>query len=344
MPSTTTAADTTPSSLFQIEQLNETNWVPWKRRVTAIFCEHGLLQIVEGTDKKPVAADPKMPTNDEKKKIERWEELEGKAQTQIELTLSDSQMVHIAGAKTAADMWLQLKQVKERGGKLGILLLRRRLYRTIADDATDIAVHVTEMRRIQEELAILGSLVSDEDFQLLIISSLPESWDNFTSAYLGASSNTTSISSHEFISLVLEKHRCRQEKTGDGSSAMYGHAEQRSNARGERKKIECYNCHKMGHIAADCWSKGGGKEGKGPGRRGKGEKANKANNVATEFVETAYAAAINTAYLYSWLADSGTTSHICNDRNTFIELRAMKIPVEGVGVMPLHALNAEQSC
>lgn len=331
MPSTTTAADTTPSSLFRIEQLNETNWVPWKRRVTAIFRERGLLQIVEGTDKKPVAADPKTPTNDEKKKIERWEELEGKAQTQIELTLSDSQMVHIAGAKTAADMWLQLKQVKERGGKLGILSLRRRLYRTIADDATDIAVHITEMRRIREELAIL--------ILLLIISSLPESWDNFTSAYLGASSNRTSISSHEFISLVLEEHRRRQEKTGDGNSAMYGHAEQRSNARGERKKIECYNCHKMGHIAADCWSKGGGKEGKGPGRRGKGEKANKANDVGTEFVETAYAAAINAAYLYSWLADSGTTSHICNDRNAFIELRAMKIPVEGVGVTPLHALG-----
>jgi hypothetical protein len=47
-----------------------------------------------------------------------------------------------------------------------------------------IAVHVTELRRIQEELAIPGSLVSDEDFLLLIISSLPKSWDNFTSAYL----------------------------------------------------------------------------------------------------------------------------------------------------------------
>ncbi|KAF7341435.1 hypothetical protein MVEN_01880600 [Mycena venus] len=116
--STTTTAEATPSSLFRIEQLNETNWVPWKRRVTAIFRERALLKIIEGTTLKPVTADPDKPTADEKKQIERWEELDGKAQTQIELTLSDSQMVHIAGAKTAAEMWTQLKQVKERGGKL----------------------------------------------------------------------------------------------------------------------------------------------------------------------------------------------------------------------------------
>ncbi|PBK59422.1 hypothetical protein ARMSODRAFT_854691, partial [Armillaria solidipes] len=50
-----------------------------------------------------------------------WEEGDGRAQTQIELTLSDSQMIHIAGAKTSAEMWMQLKLVKEARGKLGIL-------------------------------------------------------------------------------------------------------------------------------------------------------------------------------------------------------------------------------
>ncbi|KAF8167009.1 hypothetical protein K438DRAFT_1616246, partial [Mycena galopus ATCC 62051] len=76
------------------------NWVPWKHRVTAIFCER---------------ADPDNPMAVNFSDGKRWEELDGKGQTQIELTLSDSQIVHIAGAKTAAEMWKQLKQVKERG-------------------------------------------------------------------------------------------------------------------------------------------------------------------------------------------------------------------------------------
>ncbi|PBK88661.1 hypothetical protein ARMGADRAFT_894683, partial [Armillaria gallica] len=51
----------------------------------------------------------------------KWEKLDGKVQTQIKLTLSDSQMIHIMGTITAADMWKQLKLVKEARGKLGIL-------------------------------------------------------------------------------------------------------------------------------------------------------------------------------------------------------------------------------
>ncbi|KAK0232761.1 hypothetical protein IW262DRAFT_1422633, partial [Armillaria fumosa] len=100
-----TASDSIPSSLFRIELLREDNWVPWKRRVTAILRERGLLKYAEG----------------EMKGMQTWDETDGKAQTQIELTLSDSQMIHIAGATTAADMWKQLKLVKEARGKLGIL-------------------------------------------------------------------------------------------------------------------------------------------------------------------------------------------------------------------------------
>jgi hypothetical protein len=56
-------------------------------------------------------------------------------------------------------------------------------------------------------------------------------------------------------------------------------------------------------------------------------------------VETAYVAKFNNISLYSWLADSGTTSHICNNRTVLLEMRAMDVPVEGVGETPLHALG-----
>ncbi len=76
------------------------------------------------------------PTADETKEIEKWETADFKAQTQIELNLSDSQMIHIAGATTAAEMWDQLKTVKESTGQLGIMSYQRSLYRCIADEST----------------------------------------------------------------------------------------------------------------------------------------------------------------------------------------------------------------
>ena len=40
--------------------------------------------------------------------------------------------------------------------------------------------------------------------------------------------------------------------------------------KGKKCNVECYNCHKRGHIKADCWAKGGCKEGQGPWKKGSG--------------------------------------------------------------------------
>jgi hypothetical protein len=41
--------------------------------------------------------------------------------------------------------------------------------------------------------------------------------------------------------------------------------------KGKKRDVECFNCHKRGHMRADCWAKGGGKEGQGP-RKNQGSK------------------------------------------------------------------------
>ena len=42
-----------------------------------------------------------------------------------------------------------------------------------------------------------------------------------------------------------------------------------SNESKRLKKVKCYNCKNFGHIAKECWAKGGGAEGKGPKGKGK---------------------------------------------------------------------------
>jgi hypothetical protein len=93
-------------------------------------------------------------------------------------------MIHIVGAQSASDMWKQLTLVKESRGKLGILATRRALYHSIAEEGFDLLEHISKLRKLQEELHLRGSLVSDEDFAMILILSLPESWDLYTSAYL----------------------------------------------------------------------------------------------------------------------------------------------------------------
>jgi len=71
-------------------------------------------------------------------------------------------------------------------------------------------------------------------------------------------------SPHIRVCNAYDKHLLRQETSGNGQDELFAALTQKSKS---KKDIECYNCWKKGHIKADCWVKGGGKEGQGPRRR-----------------------------------------------------------------------------
>ena len=289
------------SGSYRIELLNEDNYIPWKRRVIAILRDRDLLGHVDGTTTKPEPATAGSPTAAEKKAIEDWEKNDGKAQSVIELSLGNEQMTHISQANTAKEMWEQIRTVKEARGDLGAIAYRRRLYRTVADETTDIPTHIKTLREIQSMLISMGEKIEDKEFITILISSLPETWDQFTSSYLGArnaarigSTNTTgtttttspspstgtaqsSISTFELIALIMDEDRRRKEKSGTagGDSALAAMSGRGKDSRGNRSQRgggegDCFNCGKRGHYSKDCWSKGGGAEGKAPNRKKKG--------------------------------------------------------------------------
>ena len=111
----------------------------------------------------------------------------------------------------------------------------------------------------------MGNLISDEDFMMMIATSLPGSWDNYMSSFLGSSGNKLSITSHELIAILLEEDRhCKAQNRESSGTALHVRAEGKGKPKATDK--ECYNCHKTGHLARDCYAKGGAKEGQ---RRGK---------------------------------------------------------------------------
>ena len=65
--------------------------------------------------------------------------------------------------------------------------------------------HISKLWKLQDELHIMESPVSDEHFVMILVTSLPESWDNYTSAYLGSSGNKPELWSHEIIAILLDK-------------------------------------------------------------------------------------------------------------------------------------------
>lgn len=76
--------------------------------------------------------------------ITAWDDANRQAQTIIEMSIGDKEMIHLSRANTALQMWEQLLLVKESRGRIGILAARRQMYRTYAEVGTNIAEHITE--------------------------------------------------------------------------------------------------------------------------------------------------------------------------------------------------------
>ena len=255
--------------------------------------------------------------------------------------------------------------VKESRGRLGILATQRALYRATADENFEMVDHISKLQKLQEELHIMGSPVPDEDFVMILVTSLPESWDNYTSAYLGSSGNKPELRSHEIIAILLDEDRRRKGRSSNSDAALQAKGKSWHGKKGKDHDKECYNCKKKGHLAKDCWAKGGGMEGKGPkGRKGPSrEKANQAEEVNTDLNEVSYLsnsslipfkikdghidigeitcmANISPNSLKNdWYLDSRTTFHISNDRNAYTNFYPIqKTPVRGIST-PAIALG-----
>ena len=245
------------------------NWMPWKRRMLAVLRDLGLEKYIASDATAPESADQSNLTTEEIKAQSKWRGGDVKARTRIELAIGDSEMIHISGAESAREMWDQLTMVKESKGRLGVLATRRALYRATAEEGFEMVEHISKLRKLQEELHLMENKVPDEDFVMILITSLPESWDQYTSAYLGSSGNKPTLKLHKLIAILLEEDRRRRGRNSDTASGVAMQAKNPSRGgRGSDSKRtetrECFNCKKKGHIKEDCWAKGGGQEGQGP--------------------------------------------------------------------------------
>ena len=171
----------------------------------AILRDLGIEEYIKEDSVPPVA---KTPATEADIKVQKeWKTGDAKAWTQIKLVIRDVEMIHISSATMAREMWKQLMMVKESRGWLGVLAMCQALYRAIADESFEM---VDKLQKLQEELHIIGSLVPNEDFVMILITSLPDAWDNYTLAYLGSSKNKPELWSHKIIAILLdEDQRCK---------------------------------------------------------------------------------------------------------------------------------------
>jgi hypothetical protein len=154
-----------------------------------------------------------------------WGSNDAFTRMQIQCNLTDAQMVHVNKCKTALGMWRSLEGMHDTKGHQALVVYMRNLYCLATEEGNNIVKHLNKMKEGREHINLMGDTrfyIPNITFKLLICQSLPQSWDNYTDAYIGSQTFTaedphTSISSQHFIGLLKKEYDCCKGRRPDTS-------------------------------------------------------------------------------------------------------------------------------
>ena len=122
-----------------------------------------------------------------------------------------AQKVHAGQDNSAYEVWRNLEVIHEITGHTTIITWIQTLFKCTAEEGDDVLEHLSNLKTIWERINLLSAqdfMISDMFFKIIILSSLPLSWDAFTQAYVAETRRHATydpfknMNSQEFIGII----------------------------------------------------------------------------------------------------------------------------------------------
>ncbi|KAL5856639.1 hypothetical protein ACOSQ3_004097 [Xanthoceras sorbifolium] len=282
---------------IKIEKFDGADFGFWKMQIEDYLYQKKLYQPLLG--KKP-----------DDMKEEDWNLLDRQALGVIRLTLSRNVAFNIVKEKTTAGLITALSNMYEKPSASNKVHLMRRLFNLRMAEGASVAQHLNEHNTITTQLSSVEIEFDEEVRALILLSSLPDSW-NATVTAVSSSSGNNKLKFDDVRDLVLsEEIRRRESSEASSSSALHtesrGRTSERSSyrsrsksrrgkSRSGKKDFSCYNCGKKGHFKRDC-------------RAPKKDTSTQESANVTEEAGDAMILSVNSP-IESWILDSGASFH-----------------------------------
>jgi len=155
------------------EPLDNTNWSVWHDCMLNIFEIYGAEEYFTGNVTQPdKSLNSRAACN--------WTFNNAFTKVIITNNIASSQKVHVSRCKTACEMWQNLATVHESKGHQTLVTFMCNLYRCNAEDGDNIVEHITKLKGWCKWINLMGDWrfqILDFSFKLILLHSLPQSWD-----------------------------------------------------------------------------------------------------------------------------------------------------------------------
>ena len=187
----------------------------------------------------------------------------------IRLTLTRSIAHKVMKEKTTVDLMKDLSNIYEKPLGNNKVHLMKKFFNLKMVEGTPVAQHLNEFNTITNQLSSVKIDFDDEICPLIVLASLPNSWE----AAVSNSAGKSKLKYDDIRDLILSEEVRRRDvgsnNAQDQALVMENRGKHRSKGLDDRAKSndrsqskgrsqfkemrECFHCGKKGHIKRNCW-------------------------------------------------------------------------------------------
>ncbi|KAM1047413.1 hypothetical protein ACFX2C_026771 [Malus domestica] len=268
------ARTTVQNAKFEVEKFDGTNnFEMWQCEVKDVLAQQDLLAALG--EKPEVMSKPE------------WEKLNLWACSSIRLCLAKTQKYFVMRETVASVLWQKLEDKYMMKSAENRLHLKKKLYRFQYKEGTKMIRHLDVFNKLITDLLNLDEDIKDEDKALILLNSLPDSYEHFVTTIMHGKETVKFEDVSNALMNYEMRHRDknydstsealfvrgRSSERRSSSSRKKSQSRPRGNSKGRKplERDECAFCHNKGHWKKDC-----------PKLKTKGKESSKANVAEVE--------------------------------------------------------------
>lgn len=318
------------SSSIRIDKLSKENYHSWKQKILLVLSLRDLDDQINTT--RP----------DDDTAAAAWDKKDRKARATIGLTISDELLENVREVKTAAAMWLTIRNVFERHTLLNKLSARRKFYSATKSEDESVLQFANRIRQLTSTLKSMGVNIDESEMAMAFLCGLPEPYDPLISALDAIGTEEGDLEFEHVTSRVLQEEQRIGFRIAEATSksetkaltvSCQGSCVNCNVATNSRPK--CSHCGKLGHTHEKCWKK---HPHLNPHKKVVSEESGPAFIASESEYDPNVICLIGNAVKShkgsqrnEWFIDSGCSNHMTFDRTLFTSLESAPLKTVTLG-------------